>query len=338
MQVLSVLILSVSAGVSPQQPRDTQSSSVLEFVGLVPLAKFKALETRLDEVRAEHRRETDALESSLQELKERYRRLKSSFERQGKDFSKEIETLQKDNRVRDALIERQAGLMQAQDKLIEGQNKLIEKHETRILQLETDVQDLKKSCARIVSWVWGILAFLIACPFGLPVVLHLVIVFKMLGLLRDIFPLLTRIKIALISVLALKRFWMLWLGNRVLRLVGDLPGRSALNDAEAAVKSIENSSEFWSGLMLLLAFGRSNAAPAKRSESRVKKMLRNVISGVVKAIFFGSSQRDLFTFIDTEAVLAEQLAKQVPLNDQVDSDYVHVFSPQEPSSNNPVEA
>jgi len=131
---------------------------------------------------------------------------------------------------------------------------------------------------------------------------------------------------------------MLWLGNRVLRLVGDLPGRSALKDAEAAVKSIENSSEFWSGLMLLLAFGRSNAAPARRSESRVKKMLRNVISGVVKAIFFGSSQRDLFTFIDTEAVLAEQLAKQVPLNDQVDSDYVHVFSPQEPSSNNPVEA
>ena len=190
----------------------------------------------------------------------------------------------------------------------------------------------------IVSWVRGILAFPIASPFGLPVVLNLVIVFKTFGLLRDIFPFLTNIKIALISVLALKRFWMLCHLNPVLRLVGDLRDRRALKDAEAAVRSIEKSSGFWSGLMLLLSSGRSNAAPARRSETRVKKELRNVITEIIETIFFGSSQRSLSTIIDTEAVLVEQLAKQAHLNDQMDSDYVYVFLPQEPSSKNGVEA
>ena len=66
--------------VSPQQPQDAHSSSVPEFVGLVPLAKFKAFETRLDEVRAEHRRETEALQTWLKELMEQYHLLKSRFE------------------------------------------------------------------------------------------------------------------------------------------------------------------------------------------------------------------------------------------------------------------
>ena len=126
--------------------------------------------------------------------------------------------------------------------------------------------------------------------------------------------------------------------NPVLRLVGDLRDRRALKDAEAAVRSIEKSSGFWSGLMLLLSSGRSNAAPARRSETRVKKELRNVITEIIETIFFGSSQRSLSTIIDTEAVLVEQLAKQAHLNDQMDSDYVYVFLPQEPSSKNGVEA